>query len=169
VSVPVVGDATAASEAVVLVREADVRFVVVELDGAPQAVLSQQQLESGGGAPLHELIEGAEPLIVLDDPLEQTDVGSVAALFGHAEASAAVVLRGTEIVGVVDVESVAAALPLDQIVRGKEKGLGGLYGNPAIPPRGFVCLTCASRRLPQGGFDAPLCPRDPSHGPMEPE
>src|SRR5207244_7350141 len=128
-------------------------------------------LEAGGAVPLRELIGGGVPLVVLDDPVEEADVGSVAALLGHAQASAAVVLRGSDIVGVVDIEAVAAALPLDQIAPGKEKGIGGLYGNPAVPPRGFVCRKCVppSRRLPQGGFDAPVCPREPSHGPMEAE
>ena len=168
---PVVAATTSGSETLFRLRADKADFVIVESAGLPQGVLTEQDLESAGDQAIGEVLEERAPLVVIElgELVEEKEVSGLVTILGRIGAPAAVVLDSDDIVGVIGAKALAEAMPLDEIDPGKLKA--GLPGNPEVGTREYVCHHCVppSYRSPRGGFDAPVCPRDPAHGRMEPD
>lgn len=162
-------------EAMRTLQEADAVFAVVGDSNHPQTVLQEEHLTEFAdeeNRPLGQLLQRLPPLLVVDaevEALDSEDLKQFAYLLQHTGAAGVVIYRDTEVAGVIPRQAVARALPLAAIT---STGTKRLYGDANVPARTFICRHCdppPPRRRPRLGDEAPTCPRDWLHGPMERE
>jgi hypothetical protein len=160
---PVATQTTPAPTALDLLRAEGARFLIVEEDGRPQAVLTADELEAAGTRPVSALAGTA--FVVADAPLDASSLADIALTLLHTRAQAVVVLEDEHVVGVLGSDAVAEALPLDDALLDQSRQRG-LPGDAAVESRLYVCRKCSppTYRRPRGGFEAPVCPRDSAHG-----
>jgi hypothetical protein len=158
-----------ASQALAALRASDAAFALVEEDGRPQSLVTEQDLEQLGDAPLAGRLDHLPALVLVDAAaglLDVDDLVDLARLLMEGGAPGFVVLDGGQVTGAVPGDDVDAALPVDAI------GASQRSGDPSVPTRWYICRICQpspSRRSPPGGIERPTCPRNWLHGAMEPE
>jgi len=163
------------AEALTALREADAPFAVIGDTNQPQTLLQEDHLADLADEedrPLVELLDQFPPLLVVDgdvESLDTEDLKQFAYLLNQTRAPGLVVYQHNQVIGVVSRGTVAGALPLTAIT---SIGTKRLYGDASVPARTFICRKCnppPPRRRPREGDEAPICPRDWLHGPMERE
>lgn len=163
------------TEALTALQEADAVYAVVGDTNHPQTLVQEDHLASlvdEASRPLAELLDRLPPLLVVDGEVEELDVEDLkqfARLLQQTRAPGLVVYQDNQVTGVVPRSAIARALPLTAIT---STGTKRLYGDASVPARTFICHKCnppPPRRRPRQGDEAPLCPRDWLHGPMERE
>ena len=98
--------------------------------------------------------------------LDTEDLKQFAYLLQQTKAPGLVVYQDNQVIGVIPRGAIARALPLAAITSISTKRL---YGDVSVPARTFICRKCGARRRPRVGDEAPICPSDWLHGPMERE
>jgi hypothetical protein len=162
-------DAWPASQALAALRSSDAAFALVEDDGRPQSLVSEQDLERFGDTPLDRRLDELPALVCINASvglLDIDDLVRLASLLMNGGAPGFVVLADEQVTGAVHNDDVAAALPLDAI------GASRISGNPGVPTPWYICYKCQpspSRRAPLDGAERPTCPRNWLHGAMTPE
>jgi CBS domain-containing protein len=163
------------AEALAMLQEADATFAVVGDANHPQTLAQEDHLAAlvdEASRPLTELLDRLPPLLVVDGEVEDLDVKDLkqfARLLQQTRAPGLVVYQDNQVTGVVPRSAIARALPLTAITSTSTKRL---YGDANVPARTFICRKCSPpspRRRPRQGDEAPICPRDWLHGPMERE
>jgi hypothetical protein len=164
-----------ASQALAALRSSAAAFALVQEDGRPQSLVTEEDLEGLGDAPLAARLEQLPVLVLVDAAvgvLDVDDLVDLARLLMDGGAAGFVVLDGGQVTGAVPGDDVNAALPLDAISAAGAFGASRRSGDPGVPTRWYICLKCRpspSRRSPPGGIQRPTCPRNWLHGAMEPE
>lgn len=164
-----VPDARPASQALTALRSSDAALALVEADGRPQSLVSEQDLERLGDTPLAQRLDELPALVCVDafsGLLDLDDLMRIASLLLDGGAPGFVVLAGEQVTGAVRDEDVDAVLPLDAI------GVSRMSGDPGVPIPWYICRKCRpspSRRAPLDGAERPTCPRNWLHGAMTPE
>lgn len=163
-----------ASEALAALRSSDAAFALVEEDGRPQSLVTEQYLERLGDAPLAGQLDHLPALVVVDAAvglLDVDDLVDLARLLMESGAPGFAVLTDGHVTGAVPGNDVSGALPVDAISASGAFG-ASRRGDPGVPARWYICRKCQpspSRRSPPGGDERPTCPRNWLHGAMEPE
>jgi hypothetical protein len=160
-----------ASQALAALRSSDATFALVEEDGRPQSLVTEDDLERLDDTPPAGRLAELPALVVVDAAaglLDVDDLAKLALFLEEGGAAGFVVLAGGDVLGAVSGDEVAAALPVDAI-----DGSSRMSGNPGVPPRWFRCLKCPPSsperlRAPLQGAERPTCLRNWLHGPMEP-
>jgi CBS domain-containing protein len=161
--------ATSVKEALVQAGAGEEPLVLVAEGDRPQALFTVEQVAAHAGAPgrtLADLLPEAHELVVVDEEvLAPEEIRELVRLAAHARVPGVVVLREDRPAGVLSAKRLATALPLGEVASRRRR----MYGDPTVPARTFICRTCVppTRRRPRTGFDEPVCPRNPAHGPME--
>lgn len=161
-------------EALAALRKSDAIFAVMGDTNHPQTLIREEHLSNLAGEvsrSLSEFLDRLPPLLVVDGEvafLDAEDLKQFADLLQQTKAPGLVVYQDNQVVGVVSRSVISRALPLTVITPTSTKRL---YGDAKVPIRTFVCRKCTppSRRRPRQGEEAPICPRDWLHGPMERE
>jgi len=163
------------AEATTKLQKADATFAVVGDTNHPQTLLMEDHLAvltDEEDRPLADLLDRLPPLLVVDgdvEGLDTEDLKQFAYLLQQTKAPGLVVYQDNQVIGVVSRGTIAGALPLTAIT---STGTKRLYGDASVPARTFICRKCnppPPRRRPRQGDEAPTCPRDWLHGPMERE
>jgi hypothetical protein len=162
------------AEALTTLQDTDAIFAVVGDTSHPQALLQEDHLSAltdEESQVLTELLDRLPSLLVVDGEVENLDVEDLkqfAYLLQQTRAPGLVVYQDNQTIGIVPRSAIARALPLAAITSTSTKRL---YGDASVPARTFICRKCnpPPRRRPRQGDEAPICPRDWLHGPMERE
>lgn len=178
-----ISKAVTLADALTMLQNASRDFVViVENDNqvpTPQTLVRAEHLENLADAKNLSLAEGLArlpPLVAIEGGqliLDSDDIKQLSLLLERTDAPGVVVYQDDQIKGIVSLETIVDALPLSAIPSVSVKGL---YGNPVIPDRDYVCRKCEQSDPPpphspyRGGYAPPVCPKHPFlHGAMERE
>jgi hypothetical protein len=160
-------------EALEALDSANAEIALVGDEGHPQALISKgllTALNPRQRGSLSDLAAVLPPLMVVEDVsgLSSEELQYFALFLDRANAPGLAVYSEQRVVGVLGADRVAANLTLRPLTR----GMPGLYGQGQVQARAYVCRRCLpvpTRRWPRSGEQAPVCPRDWLHGPMERE
>ena len=155
---------TSAADALAQLRNAPEDFAVVEDAEGPRALIQADHLANLAGVGDHSLSDLLDQLpspVVVDATMaafDSDDLKQVALLLEQTTAPGLIIYQGKDMRGVISLESIVEALPLDAIPPNR------LKGDPLTPARVYICSTCGtSRYLREGG--PPDCPT--GHGLMK--
>lgn len=133
-----------------------------------QGLINSEQLidvNTRNDMTLLDYFEPSPPKLSLAAEWDALSPEQLSILYEAIEATGApgiVIERGSEMLGVLSAETLAAALPPGMI--NVSRGPGGTIG---VGFHVYVCGQCGSMRIPsQGDNVPPLCPKSLTHGPM---
>jgi len=163
---------TSLTEAQNLANQVTGVFVVVDAENHPHALLRDEYLSiltADQNRTLGELLDRFPGLLSVDIEVQQLstqDLTDFSQLLATTKAPGIAVLENNEAVGVLTRGAIARALPFTSLTQ-----VANVRSAVVVDGCIFICRKCREpfpRRRPRQCDTAPLCPRNLTHGQMEP-